>query len=103
MPVYVDALQVRLKSKRWPFTHSCHMFADTDRELHRMAATLGLLHRWFQTPPARGAGLKPFHHYDLTANKRLEAIAAGAIELETARDTHRHLVRLRYLPEHVSS
>jgi hypothetical protein len=50
------------------------MIADTNEELHAMAAKIGLKRAWFQT------NLEP--HYDLTASKRKQAVAAGAVELE---------------------
>lgn len=48
-----------------------HMFADTEEELHHMAALVGLKREWFQhhgTP-----------HYDLCQSKRQLAIKRGAV------------------------
>lgn len=59
----------------------CHMIADTDEELHAMAARIGVSRRWWQAPP------KVSHsHYDICLSKRSLAIAAGAIEI-TVRQT----------------
>lgn len=46
----------------------CHMIADTEDELHAMAARLGLLRDWYQG-----------NHYDLTPTKRGLAIQFGAV------------------------
>lgn len=81
MSIYVDPLigtQPYHKSanERWNWRQSCHMFADTHEELHAFAAKLGLRRAWFQSNP------NPLRcHYDLTANKRLQAIRLGAIEI----------------------
>lgn len=54
----------------------CHMFADTDAELHEMAQRIGLRRVWHQTsPPHR------WSHYDLTPPRRKAAIARGAVEV----------------------
>jgi hypothetical protein len=51
---------------------SCHLTTDGPLdELHSFAARLGLKRAWFQPgPPA---------HYDLTPNKRRQAIQLGAV------------------------
>lgn len=54
-------------------TKWCHMFADTEEALHRMARRIGLRREWYQ-------GHK-WPHYDLTPGKRMQAIKAGAVEL----------------------
>ena len=74
--IYVDNLQdftfstanyLKRVSGWW-----CHMWSDTSvDELHEFAARLGLKLRWFQNKPK-------FPHYDLTPNKRVEAIRLGA-------------------------
>lgn len=48
MTVYVDDM-------RAPFGRMkmCHMVADSDAELHAMAARIGVARRWHQAPPAR--------------------------------------------------
>lgn len=75
MSVYVDPLIACLPNRRWRYTQSCHLFADTVEELHAFAARLGLLHSWFQHRPGR------LPHYDLTKGMRARAVAMGATEL----------------------
>lgn len=58
-----------------------HMQADTEAELHAFARSIGLKREWFQDRPKR----PEMSHYDLTANKRDEAILAGAVP-ETVED-----------------
>lgn len=69
--IYVDALRYTRKTRRWRHDQSCHMVAGTLKELHAFAGRLGLRRGWFQD-----------HHYDLTANKRLAAVEAGAVETD---------------------
>jgi hypothetical protein len=45
----------------------CHMFADTEAELHAMAASIGVARRWYQGD-----------HYDIALSKRAAALANGA-------------------------
>ncbi len=49
------------------------MWADSIPELHQFAKRLGLRRAWFQPHPRHP-------HYDLTPNKREQAIKLGAIE-----------------------
>lgn len=53
----------------------CHMWADTDAELHAMAEAIGLKRAWHQLS-RRG-----FSHYDLIPSKRKKALKLGAIEM----------------------
>jgi len=76
MSVYVDALRSCFRSDRWPYDQSAHLFADTVTELHRFAQSIGLRQAWFQNK-------LDFPHYDLTSSKRLQAVRAGAITVET--------------------
>ena len=76
-PVYVDELRPTVPTDHWPFTRGCHMVSNDLDALHAMAAQIGMQRKWFQD------GKHP--HYDLTINKRRQAIAAGAIET-TARE-----------------
>ena len=65
-----------------------HLFGSDLEELHQFAADIGLQRRWFQT------GKSGFPHYDLTKNKRRQAIAAGAVEVpagEIPEDVVRHV------------
>ena len=52
----------------------CHMIADTEDELHAMAAAIGVARRWFQQKPSGD-------HYDIALSKRALAIARGAKEI----------------------
>lgn len=51
-----------------------HMIADTDAELHEMAARIGVARRWWQAPPHDS-------HYDIAKGKRALAIQAGAVPI----------------------
>ena len=51
----------------------CHMLSDNIEELHEFASKLGLKRSWFQN------GSAP--HYDLSKEKRAQALKLGAIEL----------------------
>jgi hypothetical protein len=73
--VYIDELKASLRSKCWPYDQACHMFADTDAELHLFAARLGLRRAWFQDH-------KRLRHYDLTKGKRAKAVRMGAREVD---------------------
>ena len=65
MSVYVD--DMRAKFGRMTM---CHMIADSDDELHAMAAKIGVARKWFQGD-----------HYDIALSKRALAVAAGAQEI----------------------
>ncbi|MCW1839480.1 DUF4031 domain-containing protein [Prosthecomicrobium hirschii] len=69
MSVYVDDV-------RHPYGRMvmCHMWADTDDELHAMAAAIGIRRRWFQEPPKAS-----WKHYDIALAKKADAIRRGAI------------------------
>ncbi|MBP0633625.1 MULTISPECIES: DUF4031 domain-containing protein [unclassified Cupriavidus] len=70
MTVYVDDMNAEYRGMRM-----FHMIADTDEELHDMAARIGVARRHFQK-----AGT-PQRHYDICLSKRKMAVAAGAIEI----------------------
>lgn len=54
---------------------SCHLTTDGHlEELHQFAERIGLRRAWFQ--PEHGG------HYDLTPNKRAQALRLGALEKE---------------------
>lgn len=75
MTVYVDAMRPTPKPfrpHRWRYNRACHMLADTNVELEAMARKLQLRQTW-----------RHGEHYDLTANKRAQAVAAGAREVDT--------------------
>lgn len=68
MAVYVDKATNAFRHMKMS-----HMLADSENELHQMAAAVGLRREWFQnhgTP-----------HYDLCQSKKQLALAAGAIEV----------------------
>lgn len=71
MTVYVDDM-------RAPFGRMvmCHMLADSDDELHAMAARIGVSRRWWQSPDKTSGS-----HYDIALSKRALAVAAGAVEI----------------------
>jgi len=71
MPVYVDDM-------RAPYGRMimCHMIADTDEELHAMAARIGVARRWWQSPEKTSGS-----HYDIALSKRALAVAAGAVPI----------------------
>jgi hypothetical protein len=81
--VYVDPLR-NYRSETAPRCFrgrpSCHMWADTEEELHEMAAKIGMRREWFQV-----SGL--VRHYDLTPGRRALAVANGAQERRHPRDT----------------
>jgi Protein of unknown function (DUF4031) len=70
MTVYVDDMY------RYPMgevgrMRMSHMIADTDDELHAMAAAIGIARRWFQA--------RSHPHYDIGIGKRDQAIQRGAV------------------------
>jgi len=73
MSVYVDPIFRHGGSIGFRWEESCHMYADTDAELHSMAAAIGMKRAWFQP---RG-GLP---HYDLVPARRRAAVKLGAVE-----------------------
>ena len=85
MSIYVDKLSPSLRNKNWKHNESCHLVADTKKELHTFAKKLGLKQEWFQSHPK-------LNHYDLTKNKRAKAISLGAIEI-----TKKELVKMMKL------
>lgn len=74
MTVYVDDMATPVQPKHRPGRTyvMCHMIADTEAELHVMAARIGVARRWHQGD-----------HYDIAKSKRALAIAAGAVRLLT--------------------
>lgn len=58
---------------------SCHMMVAGDIEqLHKFAARIGLFRRYYQEKSS-------WPHYDLTPNRRANAIALGAIQIDSKR------------------
>lgn len=70
MAVYVDDMRARFGRMVM-----CHMVADSDQELHAMAAAIGVARRWHQKPGTAHS------HYDIALSKRAQAVAKGAIEV----------------------
>lgn len=75
MAVYVDELNVCVKSRKWPYSHSCHLVADSVAELHYFAGRMMLKPSWFQDQSV-------LPHYDLTKGRRMLAIKLGALEID---------------------
>ena len=73
MSVYVDAMFPTGYSRIWRHNEACHLVGDTETELVTFALGIGLKAEWLQ----RGHCT----HFDLTRNKRQQAVAAGAVEV----------------------
>lgn len=82
--------------RKWPHARgvfkrgSCHLTVNGEtpehlEALHELAKRIGLKRSWFQG--------KRVAHYDLTPSKRVEAIAAGALEVDAMRQARERLVR----------
>jgi hypothetical protein len=72
MTVMVDELRQWGRARHRCFAKgSSHLMADTVDELHAFAARLGLKREWFQDHH-----MHP--HYDLSPNKRAQALRLGA-------------------------
>jgi hypothetical protein len=73
LAVYVDDA---FRSGAWGrWTGGGHLQGDSPKELHAFAASIGMQRAWFQSRPGR----PDRDHYDLTRDKREEALRAGAI------------------------
>lgn len=70
---YYDRQQTNLRYEWW-----CHLWADDLEELHQFAKRLGLRRGWFQDHSS-------LPHYDITANKRPQALQLGAVEYDLKR------------------
>lgn len=75
MAVYVDDMYLDPMGQYRGMKMS-HMLADSDEELHAIAARIGVDRRWHQKPPKCSGS-----HYDIALTKRELAVAAGAIEI----------------------
>ena len=85
MAVYVDEPIWEWRGRMW-----CHLTADSEGELHRFAARLGLRRSSFQSRPGR-----PWvDHYDITERTRLEAVQLGATPI-TLREAGQQLAQRR--------
>jgi len=71
-PMYHDSQRTKLRYEWWS-----HMVSDLSvDELHDFAHRLGLKRSWFQPR-------KHLPHYDITANKREQAIRLGAVPVSS--------------------
>ena len=86
--VYVDDMY-RTEMGRFGRMKMSHMIADTEAELHAMAARIGLARRWYQGD-----------HYDVSMSLRAKAIAAGAVEISMREVAQMAMARRR---EHAAS
>ncbi len=74
--IYIDSLKSCTPKKGWRWSSYCHMFADSEEELHEFANKIGMKIEWFQN--------KKLPHYDLTAKRRQLALSLGAIEIDSS-------------------
>ena len=72
--IYVDRYLDWMISDKPKWRDGGHLFGTDLEALHAFAKSIGLRREWYQG--------KQFPHYDLTKNKRAQAIQAGAIALE---------------------
>ncbi len=89
MSVYVDDAFVHADWGKW--SGGGHLQADTPRELHEMAARLGLKRSWFQSRPER----PELDHYDLTRSKRTLALKLGAVPEDALTSGRRTVARIQ--------
>lgn len=73
MPTYVDDMRAQ-----YGRMVMCHLLADTDVELHALAAQIGVARRWHQKAGTIHS------HYDICLSKRAAAVRLGAIEIDRA-------------------
>lgn len=76
MTVYVDDMLMEARVGRLTARWS-HLMADTREELIAFAKSIGLREAWLQD---KRSGV----HFDVTAGKRAQALAAGAVPIECA-------------------
>jgi len=85
MAVYVDGAIWEWRGRMW-----CHLTADSEEELHRFAADLGLARAKFQSRSGR-----PWvDHYDVPESLRAPAVRLGALEI-TFREAGAQIARRR--------
>ncbi|MEJ6002532.1 DUF4031 domain-containing protein [Paucibacter soli] len=60
----------------WRGMKMSHMIADSDEELHAMAAKIGVQRRWWQSPEKTSGS-----HYDICLSMKAKAIKLGAIAI----------------------
>lgn len=72
MTVYVDDMEAKYRPKHRPgvvYVMS-HMIADTEAELHDLAAKIGVARKWYQGD-----------HYDITQAAKARALKLGAVQI----------------------
>lgn len=69
MVVYVDDMY-RYPMGRFRRMKMSHMISDSEEELHKMAAKIGVARKWYQGD-----------HYDIAMSKRTLAIKFGAVPI----------------------
>ena len=69
MTIYIDDMH-RYPMGQFGRMKMSHMVADTDDELHAMAAAIGMKRAWFQGD-----------HYDVSLGMRANAVRLGAVEV----------------------
>jgi len=93
--VMVDQMMVWTHAKHRCFKDgSCHLTVNGElfehlEALHAVAKRIGLSREWFQD--------KRIPHYDLTANMRIEALKAGAVEVDAYEQARDRIQRRRSL------
>lgn len=86
MSVYVDDMH-KYPMGQFGRMKMSHMIADTEDELHEMAAKIGVARRWYQGD-----------HYDIAMSKRDLAIEHGAIAIPLKQLACMAALRRRGLP-----
>lgn len=71
MTVYVDNMNAQYGRMKMS-----HLLADSDDELHAIAAKIGVARKWWQSPEKTSGS-----HYDICLSKKALAIEYGAIEI----------------------
>lgn len=74
--IYVDEMMPTVTSRKWRWSHACHLFHE-DHDLAALdafAISIGMRTAWRHD-------VHGFPHYDLHATHRAKAIAAGAIAI----------------------
>lgn len=69
MTVYVDDM-FKYPMGQFRRMKMSHMVADTEEELHAIAAKIGVARRWYQGD-----------HYDICISMRKKAVELGAVEI----------------------
>lgn len=92
MAVYIDDahLKANVSYRGYKIRDTwCHLTADSREELDNFAKQIGLNPRWIQYPGTWK------EHYDLTSKRRVEAVKAGAIEVNWKNHTKNFLLPRR--------